>query len=457
MLQARALSVNARAMGMRSPGAQQLRGATPLPRFGNKSSFPAQPILRSPKHATLRVSAAAATASPSASSPSSFGHTLANVANAATTAFPVFVLGAAALGLIQPTSFDWFLPSYVAPALGVTMLGMGLTLTFADFARVLATPRRIFAGFALQYTIMPAVAFAVSRLLSLPLDFAVGLCIVGACPGGTASNVVTYLANADVPLSVAMTTASTLGAVVATPLLTKFLLGTLVPVDALALLISTVQVVLLPVLLGAALNQTFPKQVERLAPLSALSAVLLIAVICGSVISQNAAAVLSAGPQLLLAVALLHAGGFAFGYAFSKFLGLPEKVARTNSIEVGMQNSALGALLATAHFPANPLAAVPCAISACTHSVMGSLLAAYWRRQPTGEENFSAAAAPVVEADAATRKQQVRRWIAEWRIATGAPGVPSKWVTVDEVATYSDDQLDFLIRKRREAAERSNA
>lgn len=442
-------------MGMRTLPAQQLRGATPLPRF-DKHAIAGQPSIRRSLH--LRTISAAAAASPSAApSSSSLGQTLTNLANAATTAFPVFVLGAAALGLIQPTSFDWFLPSYVAPALGITMLGMGLTLTFADFARVLATPRRIFAGFALQYTIMPTVAFAVSRLLSLPLDFAVGLCIVGACPGGTASNVVTYLANADVTLSVAMTTASTLGAVVATPLITKFLLGTLVPVDALALLVSTVQVVLLPVLLGAALNQAFPKQVERLAPLSALSAVLLIAVICGSVIAQNAAAVASAGPQLLLAVALLHAGGFALGYAFSKVLGMPEKVARTNSIEVGMQNSALGALLATAHFPANPLAAVPCAISACTHSVMGSLLAAYWRGQPTGEETSTTAAAVVVEADPDTRKQEVRKWIAEWRLRTGAPGVPSKWVTVEEVATFSDEQLAFLIRKRSEAAERSNA
>ena len=427
--------------------------ATPLPRFGNQIS-PAQQSRRSPQQTTLRVRAAAA-ASPSTGG-SSFEQTVTNVANAATTAFPVFVLGAALLGLIQPTSFDWFLPSYVAPALGITMLGMGLTLTFADFARVLATPRRIFAGFALQYTVMPALAFGVSRLLALPLDFAVGLCIVGACPGGTASNVVTYLANADVPLSVAMTTASTLGAVVATPLLTQLLLGTLVPVDALALLVSTVQVVLLPVLLGAALNQTFPKQVERLAPISALSAVLLIAFICGSVIASNAAAVAAAGPKLLLAVALLHSGGFALGYTLSKVLGMPEKVARTNSIEVGMQNSALGALLATAHFPANPLAAVPCAISACTHSVMGSLLAAFWRSQPTRDAP-SAVAAPIaapiaassMEEDPETRKEQVRKWISDWRLRTAnAADAPSKWVTAEEIAQFTDDQLEFLIRKR---------
>ncbi|KAI7837575.1 hypothetical protein COHA_008588 [Chlorella ohadii] len=299
--------------------------------------------------------------------------------------FPIFVLGAALWALAQPTAFDWFDKTAITPALAVTMLGMGLTLTFDDFREVLATPGRIFAGFALQYTIMPLMAFAVSRLMGLPLAFTIGLCIVGSCPGGTASNVVTYLARADVTLSVAMTTASTLGAVVATPMLTQLLLGTLVPVDAKALLVSTLQVVLLPVLVGAAINTFFHKQVEVLAPFSALSAVVLIALICGSVVAQNAAAVVQAGPKLLAAIFLLHAGGFFLGYALSRAVGIPERAARTNSIEVGMQNSALGAVLASVHFPAHPLAAVPCAISACMHSVMGSLLAAVWRGRPTGE------------------------------------------------------------------------
>lgn len=203
---------------------------------------------------------------------------------------------------------------------------------------------------------------------------------MACCPGGTASNVVTYLANADVSLSVLMTTASTLGAAVMTPLLTQLLLGTLVPVDAAGLLVSTLQVVLAPVLAGAALNSAFPRAVGALAPLSALSAVVIIALICGSVIAQNSSAALAAGPRLLLALFLLHGGGFFLGWFVSRVvLRQPERVARTSSIEVGMQNSALGAVLAGQHFSANPLAAVPCAISACMHSVLGSLLAAAWR------------------------------------------------------------------------------
>jgi len=179
--------------------------------------------------------------------------------------------------------------------------------------------------------------------------------------------------------------------------------------------------------------------------------VLLIAAICGSVIANNAAAVLSAGPRLLAAVAALHAGGFFLGYSISKILGLPESAARTNSIEVGMQNSALGALLASKHFVSNPLAAVPCAISACAHSMMGSFLAAFWRWQSAEGGSSALPLTLVPEPDAATRRQHVRKWIAEWRVRTGAPGAPSKWVTTDEVAVFSVEQLAFLERKRQEA------
>uniref|UniRef100_A0A1D2A3A2 Uncharacterized protein n=1 Tax=Auxenochlorella protothecoides TaxID=3075 RepID=A0A1D2A3A2_AUXPR len=342
-------------------------------------SFPSRP----------RHTARGPTSTPSASlspdaplAPSSdpgFGARLASLAIALTNAFPVFVVGAAVLGLMRPASFDWFRAEYVTAGLAATMLGMGLTLTFEELRQVLSRPRQIAVGFVLQYTIMPGSAYLISRLVSLPLDHVIGLCLVGSCPGGTASNVVTFLAGADVTLSVAMTAASTLGAVVMTPTMTGLTLGTLVPVDGPALLLSTLQVVLGPVLLGTALNSCFPRAVAAVAPACALSAVAVIALICGRVIAANAAAVLAAGPRLLLAVAALHGLGFALGYFLSRLVGVPERAARTNSIEVGMQNSALGAVLATAHFSAHPLAAVPCAISACMHSVMGSLLAAYWR------------------------------------------------------------------------------
>lgn len=244
---------------------------------------------------------------------------------------------------------------------------------------MLLHPGRIAVGCVLQYTVMPALGYALSIALGLPLPFAIGLRLVACCPGGTASNVVTFLARADVPLSVMMTTASTLLATVTTPVLTAALVGKLVAVDAAGLFVSTLQVVLAPVLLGVALNKYAPVIMQRAAPFSSLLAVVMVALVCASVMSTNAAAVRSAGPAVLAAVVLLHVGGFALGYAATRAFGLSEKVARTNSIEVGMQNSVLGAFLAAQHFAEFPTAAVPCVLSACTHTLVGSMAAAWWR------------------------------------------------------------------------------
>jgi len=373
------------------------------------------------------------------------------IASAASSFFPMFVISFAALGVAKPDSMTWMPNSLLTIAIGLSMLGMGLTLTFKDFQRVLSRPKQIMTGVVLQYTVMPSLAFAISRCAGLPLDLTIGLCIVGACPGGTASNIVTYLAKADVPLSVTMTTASTLGAVFMTPFLTNLLLGTLVPVDAMGLLLSTLQVVLLPVIIGCALNQAFPRFVSKISPLSALSAVFLVAFICGRVMAENSSAVLSAGIPLLASVLSLHAGGFLLGYFVSKSLGVKESAARTNSIEVGMQNSALGALLATQHFPMNPYAAVPCAISACVHSTMGSLLASYWsKRIPEDlvEEEDSKKLHNI-----SRRKAEVRRWISRWRTRTGiSVHTGTSWVSQEEREMYSEEQIAFLARKREAAA-----
>lgn len=217
------------------------------------------------------------------------------------------------------------------------------------------------------------------------------------------------------------------------------------------LLLSTLQVVLLPVIIGCALNQAFPRFVSKISPLSALSAVFLVAFICGRVMAENSSAVLSAGIPLLASVLSLHAGGFLLGYFVSKSLGVKESAARTNSIEVGMQNSALGALLATQHFPMNPYAAVPCAISACVHSTMGSLLASYWsKRIPEDlvEEEDSKKLHNI-----SRRKAEVRRWISRWRTRTGiSVHTGTSWVSQEEREMYSEEQIAFLARKREAAA-----
>ncbi|BDA50328.1 probable sodium/metabolite cotransporter BASS1, chloroplas [Coccomyxa sp. Obi] len=339
---------------------------------------------------------------------------LGNLATRAANLFPLWLVLGATAALVHPPSLTWFKREYTTQGLALTMMAMGTTLTLDDFAQVVQRPWLVALGATLQYTIMPLMGFAVSQLLKLPLPYAVGICLVASCPGGVASNVVTFLARADVPLSVAMTTVSTLSAVVATPALTQLLVGHLVPVNAGSLLLSTLQVVLVPIALGSFLNWALPRAMARFSPFAPLLASAMTVLVSASIVAQNAAAVRIAGPRLILAVALLHAGGFALGYGVSKLLGVKERQARTNSIEVGMQNSALGAVLATLHF-ADPLTAIPAAISATMHSLLGSTLAGFWRLVDPEEPNVSldlnAAAADSMQ----QRKIAAQQWIQAWR------------------------------------------
>jgi BASS family bile acid:Na+ symporter len=294
-------------------------------------------------------------------------------------AFPLWVLGACAWALVRPSAFDWIPDTAIVFGLALIMFGMGITLTVADFARIAARPATVAAGFLGQFLVMPLAGWTVATVCGLEPPLAVGLILVACCPGGTSSNVVTAIARADVALSVVMTACTTLGAVVLTPLLTKLLAGRLVEVNGWGLFASTLQVVVLPVAAGVAANRWLPAVVRAVLPVAPLASVLTIAVVCASVIAKNAAAVRDSGLQLVGAVVLLHGAGFALGHTYARLLGYDRQVARTISIEVGMQNSGLGVVLARKHFPADPLTAVPCAISSVVHSVIGSLLAAVWR------------------------------------------------------------------------------
>jgi len=294
-------------------------------------------------------------------------------------AFPLWVLLACGLALVEPAWFAWFRGDAIVAALALIMLGMGITLSVDDFTRVATRPAAVAAGFLAQFLIMPVAGWSVATVMGLETSFAVGLVLVACCPGGTASNVVTYIARADVALSVVMTACSTMAAVILTPLLTKLLAGRLVEVDAWGLVASTVQVVVLPVAAGVAVNRFLPRLVGAILPVAPVVSVLAIALVCASVIAQNAAAVRASGPRLLAAVLAVHSLGFGLGYLFARAFGFDRTVSRTISIEVGMQNSGLGVVLAQRHFAAEPLTAVPCAISSVVHSVIGSLLAGWWR------------------------------------------------------------------------------
>lgn len=300
------------------------------------------------------------------------------------SAFPLWVLLASVLALVKPALFTWFTGPLITVGLGVIMLGMGVTLELDDFRRVGRYKFAVACGVVLQYTVMPALGWSLASLYHLPTELAVGLILVASCPGGTASNVITFLARADVPLSVTMTAVSTLMAVIMTPTLTALLASSRVNVPAGGLLLSTVQVVILPIVAGVALNRYAPRLTKRILPAAPLVAVIMITLIVASIVGAGRDQVLSAGLQLVLAVFTLHTGGFLFGYLGTRLFGGRRTQARTISIEVGMQNSGLGVVLARQNF-ASPLVAIPSAISSVFHSLIGSLVAAAWRRTEEAE------------------------------------------------------------------------
>lgn len=302
-------------------------------------------------------------------------------------AFPVWVVAGAALALWEPETATWFQPGWTPLALGVIMLSMGLTLDFEDFRRVLETPRSIVLGVGLQYLIMPALGYTLAKFLKLPADYMIGLVLVASCPGGTASNVVCFIARANVALSVSLTTCSTLLAVLMTPLLTTVLVELLardlpvggIKVDTLGLLVDTFKVVILPVSAGVVLNHYFHRWIKIVNPYTPFLAVLAIVFIVDFILAAKKEAILETGAILIMAVVTLHTLGFLSGYVLSRLLGFAEVDARTVSIEVGMQNSGLAAELARNNFSAFGLATVPGAISALTHCVLGSLVAGLCR------------------------------------------------------------------------------
>jgi BASS family bile acid:Na+ symporter len=296
-----------------------------------------------------------------------------------TTLFPLWALLAALLALWQPAPFVAAKP-LIVPLLGLVMFGMGMTLTWQRFGAVLRQPGRIGLGLALQYLVMPLAAWAVGLALGLPPALLAGLVLVGASPGGTASNVVCYLARGDLALSITLTTASTLLAILATPLLTWLYVGERVPVPVASMLISIAEVVLLPVALGVLINSLFGHRLTRLQPLFPVVSVLAIVVIIAIVVGLNRENLAATGPLVALAVVLHNGIGLAAGYGLGRLITGDERAARTLAIEVGMQNSGLAVALAVKYFSA--AAALPGALFSVWHNLSGSLLAAWWSRRP---------------------------------------------------------------------------
>jgi len=295
-----------------------------------------------------------------------------------TELLPVWALALSILAWAFPAPFVGMKPAIVW-LLALVMLGMGLGLRATDFRRTLSRPRDLALGAFLQFLVMPLAAWAVSRAFGLDSVLLAGMVLVGASPGGTASNVITFLARGDVALSVSLTTLSTLLAPLATPLLTWAYAGQAVEVPVLRMFVSVLAIVVLPVALGVWLHARLGRRLRPVGHFFPLISVAAIALIIAIIVALNRERLASVGPLLLLAVALHNGAGLAAGYLGARILGRDRRTARTLAIEVGMQNSGLAVALALQHFPA--LAALPGALFSVWHNLSGALLAAIWARR----------------------------------------------------------------------------
>ncbi|HGO5855488.1 TPA: bile acid:sodium symporter family protein [Mannheimia haemolytica] len=299
--------------------------------------------------------------------------------------FAIWVVFFAFIAAQFPETFKQFVP-WIPYLLGIVMLGMGLTLTFKDFAEVTKNPKSVIIGVIAQFVVMPSVAYGLAKAFNLPADLAIGVILVGCCPGGTSSNVMTYLARGNTALSVACTTISTLLAPVLTPAIFYLFASQWLEINASAMFISVLQMVLLPIFIGVVIRTIFKQKVEQFSQTMPLISVIAIVLIVTAVVSVSRDRIIESG-LLIFAVVALHNGlGYLIGYLASRLFKLPMADRKAVAIEVGMQNSGLGAALAALHFKANPIIAVPSAVFSFWHNISGPILAMIFAKMKNDNE-----------------------------------------------------------------------
>ncbi|NWO12654.1 bile acid:sodium symporter family protein [Virgibacillus sp.] len=292
--------------------------------------------------------------------------------------FAIWVLLVAVIAFLLPEQFLW-IGNYISILLGIIMFGMGMTLSVHDFREVARQPKSVAIGVVLQFLFMPLIAYGLAKGLNLPPEISIGVILVGACPGGTASNVMTFLAKGNTALSVAITSVSTLLAPLLTPAIIYFLAQEWLQVSASSMFMSVVKIVLLPIVLGLIVQLFLKEQAKKTVDIMPLVSVVAIVLIVAAVVAGSKDKIIESG-LLIFAVVLLHNGfGYLVGFFIAKLFRLTYTDQKAVSIEVGMQNSGLGAALAAAHF--SPLAAVPSAIFSFWHNISGPILATYWAQK----------------------------------------------------------------------------
>ncbi len=291
--------------------------------------------------------------------------------------FALWVILFSGLALYSPENFVW-LKTYITWMLGIIMFGMGMTMTLGDFKSVLQSPKAVTIGVFAQFIVMPALAYLLCKLFNLPTEIAIGVILVGCCPGGTASNVITYMAKGNTALSVACTSVSTILAPILTPAIFYVLASQWIDINAMSMLKSILQVVLFPIVLGLLVRAILKKKVDHYIQVMPLISVVAIVAIVAAIIAGSKAQILESG-LMILGVVILHNGlGLLLGFWAARIFKLPYTDCKAISIEVGMQNSGLGVALAAVHFALSPITAVPSAIFSLWHNISGSALATYW-------------------------------------------------------------------------------
>lgn len=308
--------------------------------------------------------------------------TLERISTVAGNTFAIWVILFGGLAFILPSGFTWIAP-HISLLLGIIMFGMGLTLSLDDFKGIMKSPKSVIIGVVAQYTIMPLIAFGLAHLFQLPPEVAVGVILVGCCPGGTASNVMTFLAKGNTALSVTVTAFSTILAPILTPALTLLFASKWLPVSAGDMFLSIVQIILIPIILGIIVRLLFHKQVEKSVQVLPLISVIGIVAVAAAVVSVNTEHIATTGLLIFSVVILHNTLGLLIGFLLGKAVGLNFSDQKAISIEVGMQNSGLGSALAVAHFA--PIAAVPSALFSVWHNISGPLLATWWGKKSTDE------------------------------------------------------------------------
>ena len=292
----------------------------------------------------------------------------------------IIVLAVSVIALLKPEACLWIRTGWINYLLMIVMFGMGLTMKAADFAVVFTRPRDVIIGCVAQYLIMPALAFGLGTVLGLSKELLVGVILVGTCPGGTASNVITYLSKGDTALSVGMTSISTLAAPFLTPALTYLYLRTAVTVDVKSMFITIVQVVLVPIGLGMLANKMFGKYTARVKDVLPVVSITAICLIVAAVVSHNSEKILTTGAVILIVVSLHNLLGYLLGYVTGVVFKMSVPRKKAISIEIGMQNSGLATTLAASAFPGLAMATVPGAIFSVWHNISGAVLAGLLRR-----------------------------------------------------------------------------